>query len=474
MNRPTAPAGALALVRKDVRCLLPLWTTGVVVATLAGLTDTSGAEAARRFAFTDLQALQLATAAAVIVGLGAQSFGHEYSHRTLGLLLALPLSRRRVYVVKHAVLAAMLLPLTVYMWRLGLFAEFPALAWFTGTAALCLAPWCSMVGRSALAGATFTAMLPAMAFLLPAMAMTIADPAADAERGAWVAWEWMMAPLLAGGAMLGWRRFVRLDAIDCTAASRVAASPTRRPRAAPRHPLWAMVRKELGLHRVAFAMVLFYAGLTVIAALVHLRHGTPPAASAAFRVASAFYWAGLPVLMGAVATAEERQLGTLTWQLLLPLPAWLQWTVKAAVVFGIAPLLTVGAPLLVGSLFWPGVLPNVGLAAGLAAITTAASLYVSSLCTSGLRAALVSLVGVPLVLWLVGASALAFGPADFVTWRGRVGLWLALGSIVVAVLLGFAAVNHRAEPPPAARVRRQLVALAAVVGIGVALVVGTA
>ena len=46
------------------------------------------------------------------VALGAQSFGHEYSHRTLGLLLSQPIDRRRLFLYKLAVLFVMLLTLT--------------------------------------------------------------------------------------------------------------------------------------------------------------------------------------------------------------------------------------------------------------------------------------------------------------------------------------------------------------------------
>ncbi len=42
------------------------------------------------------------------MALGAQSFGHEYSHRTLGLLLSQPADRRRLFLYKLGVLFVML------------------------------------------------------------------------------------------------------------------------------------------------------------------------------------------------------------------------------------------------------------------------------------------------------------------------------------------------------------------------------
>ena len=50
------------------------------------------------------------------VALGALSIGHEYSHRTLPLLLSQPASRARVFVVKQVVLAMMLLSLALVAW----------------------------------------------------------------------------------------------------------------------------------------------------------------------------------------------------------------------------------------------------------------------------------------------------------------------------------------------------------------------
>jgi hypothetical protein len=466
----TAPrasaAGTAAVVWNDARSLLPFWMAGMAAATLAGATAGLGLEAIQRMAFADPHALSLAACIAVIIALGAQSLGHEYSHRTLGLLLALPVSRRRVYLAKHSLLAAMVLPLVAYMWLLGAFNEFPALPWLAAGAALCLAPVCTMLGRGALAGAVLSVTMPAVVLILLTIVIGALDRAVDAERAARDLWVWIMLPLLGGSAVLGWHRFLRLEAID---GGGIETAPALLPYSAggvrPRHPLWLLLCKEFRLQRMAFAMTLSFSGLTALAALVNTWRGDTPQAGQIFSVASAIYWLGLPVLVGSLAVAEERQLGTLTWQLQLPWPARRQWMVKTAIVFGVAPLLSVGAPMLVGWLFWPAVRPNVDLAVTLTLITTAASLYVSSLCTSALRAAIASLIGIPLTLWLVWIAAAALGRADFLFGRGRAG-WLTLALIVVAPLVGFSLVNHRPEPPAPARIRRQLLALAALIGTG--------
>jgi hypothetical protein len=470
---PRAPtADTLALAWNDARSLLPFWMAGVAAATLAGVTDRVGVEGLRRIAFADPHALSLAACIAIIIGLGAQSLGHEYSHRTLGLLLALPVSRRRVYLAKHAVLAAMVLPLAASLWLLGAFVGFPALPWLAAAAAMGLAPLCTMVGRSALAGAALSVTLPAVVLVLLTIVSVAFDGSADAERAARDLWAWTMLPLLAGSAVLGWRRFQRLEAIGGGGAG---TSPAWWPYEAggvrPRHPLWLLVRKEVRLQRMAFVMTMIFAAMSASAALVNTWRGDSPEAGQVFSVASAIYWLGLPVLVGSLAVAEERQLGTATWQLQLPWPAWQQWMVKAATVFGVASVLSVGAPLLVAGLFWPAVRPDVELAVALTAITTAASLYSSSLFTSALRAAIASLTGIPVILWTIGVAAAALGRPDFLFWHGRGAAWLTLVLIVVVLLVGFSAVNHRPEPPEPARIRIQLLTLAGVIGTGVLLLV---
>ena len=52
------------------------------------------------------------------------------------------------------------------------------------------------------------------------------------------------------------------------------------------------------------------------------------------------YGALLAVLIGSLASAEERQNGTLEWQLLLPMAAWKQWAVKVGTVLVLTALLS--------------------------------------------------------------------------------------------------------------------------------------
>src|SRR5206468_2033217 len=144
--------------------------------------------------------------------------------------------------------------------------------------------------------------------------------------------------------------------------------------------------------------------------------------------ATAIYALGLPALVGSLAIAEERQLGTLAWQLQLPTPAWQQWAAKVGTVFGVTLLLSIGVPGLLVPAIWPSERPLVEMPVVLAIAMTAVSMYVSSLCATAVRALVTSVVALSFVLGLVLEPEL---------WTGRERGSVALLSLVAALLVGF-------------------------------------
>jgi hypothetical protein len=126
-------------------------------------------------------------------------------------------------------------------------------------------------------------------------------------------------------------------------------------------------------------------------------------------------------------------------------------------VFSVTLLLSIGVPVLLVPVLWPGERPLVEMPVVLAIVMTAVSMYVSSLCATAVRAVVTSVVAVSFVLWLVLEPALGNGRE-----RGSV----ALLSLVSALLVGFAFVNHRPEQPATARIWRQTLSVAALVGFG--------
>ena len=110
---------------------------------------------------------------------------------------------------------------------------------------------------------------------------------------------------------------------------------------------------------------------------------------------SAMYVGVLSMLVGALASAEERQFGTLESQLLLPVRAWQQWTVKVATCYLLAAILGVGGALLVGAMlagfsthpeYYRAIVATPAVALGLtllSAFVVTIALYCSTTCRSG-------------------------------------------------------------------------------------------
>lgn len=132
--------------------------------------------------------------------------------------------------------------------------------------------------------------------------------------------------------------------------------------------------------------------------------------------------------------------------------AWKQWTVKAAVALGLALLLGLVQP----AIMITGELSFNLLLVPMVIVLTVGSLYISSLCDSGLRAMVIS---APVMLILVLGVVARPGPALL---QGVGSYAIVLGGAVLVVLaLRFAYDNHRLGRDNR-RVQLQLLVMAAV------------
>lgn len=445
--------------------------------------------------------------------LGALSIGHEYSHRTLTMLLSQPARRERLFLLKMGVLAAMLLPLSAIA---GTVVDLPEaeserLAWalLPMLGGLFIAPWLTMAFRNPIAGAVF-AFSPSGWLWVVSERLYVAiyghEPAADVVRA--IVWTESLG-LCAVGAVMSWRMFMRLEAIDGGGTEVHLPQWLRRERTTDaaastlrkRHPVFLLLKKEIGLQQMA----LTFTGLYVVGwlTLVMVRH-TIAHADDIYTALTFLYGASMPVLIGSLASAEERQLGTHGWQVLLPIATRTQWTVKVGTAIGLALLLGIGVPgLLLASIDPAGVmrfLSRPGFAVAVTALTVV-SLYVSSLCTSGLRATLMSLSAICSVVFFVGKVAewlVASGRAVFL-WAAPVSMvartasekaWLRFGispiersrlmdalelvlvAVILAVVLRAALANHRSADPRAGRAWPQVILMAVWLTAGGLLLLG--
>jgi hypothetical protein len=229
---------------------------------------------------------------------------------------------------------------------------------------------------------------------------------------------------------------------------------------------------------------------------------------------AALHVGAIALLVGASASAEERQMGTIASDALLPMARWRRWAVKVATAAGVVVVLGIMLPWVMNLLF-PGPFPRgirqaaVGRFSlmnllrmnveGVAAIGTAfaVSLYVSSLATGALRAFLAAIGALvvtgtsvlapfyALMMWvrfnlfgwleLDGQSALVIWLVDqqagLVTATYR---WLpnAFAAVLVLMVIRYAGANHASLERPLTLIRRQVPRLVAFVLVA-ALLQGT-
>ena len=297
-----------------------------------------------------------------------------------------------------------------------------------------------------------------MAHLAAEVALWLRDGSID-DRGAGQA-AFRTAVLVTGlagitliSAISGWRLFMRLEAVSGPASSieldrwwptrhsATALSPAR----TRRHPLWLLALKELRLQQLTLVVTPMFA--VGWGALVMWR--SEPDAGEVLNTVGFVYYGSLAVLIGSLASAEERQLGTHEWQTLLPIATWKQWSVKLAIVLGLTLAVSVGVPTLLAA-------GAVGVRAwhiGVVALLTIGSLYISSLCRSGLHALAWSVPILVVALLLLGSR---LGPLLFTNQLLLAGALTAAGA--AAAWFGFE--NHRTTKPAARRIGWQALFIA--------------
>ena len=362
---------------------------------------------------------------------------------------------------------------------------------------LFLAPWLTMACRSPIAGTVFALAIPA-ALLAAGELIGVSvygyGPVMEAFRLQFV-WIGTLAFCGIGGAMT-WRMFTRLEAIDGGSdevrlqhwvrlgsdAGSAVAQLTRR------NAVWLLVTKELRLQQMPFVLAALYALIWMIAAS-STRWVTDSAYIYALGTGTIAYAGLLSMLIGSSASAAERQMGTLEWQVLLPIAAWKQWAVKVGVVLGLTLILALGLPIVLTAALSMFVRDNavsfnqVEAPLIMVPLLATGSLYVSSLCRSGLWALLMSIPAVVASVMFLQFAWERVGIAVYHAVRQftegpmpryrpmyflppRAFGYLLIGS-VIAIAVRFALINHRSADHPAKRVWMQVIVMAAFVAAGI-------
>lgn len=334
-----------ALVRKEVRLLLPSFAIGLV-AVLAIWLIPNRPDQAMDFK-ASLGILAFLVSPGLLVLMTMASFGRELSGGTFSFLLSQPVPRSRVWWTKALLLAAAAGILWMAWW-LALssnsnFLEIPRedrsdafLTAFLFTIVVYSGGlWTTVFFRELAAAFWFTLLTPAaLALALAALLGNNSDEANPVLRSSLIGG-------LAGYSAIGFQfaRWLFLRAQDTHWTGGEITLPGvrgwtgwlggrgERRRLRPKAALW---KKELQLYQSQFVL----AGLL---ALVHLAVIAVRTWGGDFKdypalefVLEHFWvlWAAMPLLVGSAAVAEERRLGTLEAQLCLPSRRRTQFGIK--------------------------------------------------------------------------------------------------------------------------------------------------
>lgn len=400
--------------------------------------------------------------------LAAAVFGQEFSTHTLERLLSQPVSRRRLWYDKILPAAVMILVIPAAIILLMVLLDpseildqqfrmdFGLIAWRLFSVAVFafgVVPWLTLRLRSLVAGAVFGIFLLNLLWISLTALVNWGFP----EMG-WFAtvqqfeFSVRVAPALGLGALgylLGCRQFLYFQVVDdgrnAGLLSGMAFDWRRARGHKPGHWGWlALVKKELRLHQVgALAAALFC--LTCLATALSCKPA--PAGDAWLMAAPLFlYWFILPVVIGAMVVAEERNSGLLECQLTLPPSRLKQWIIKALAANALLLILGVLLPtpwmVYLDSCFSRDSLQGFGWAAYWRTVPglfwgAAVAMLASSLCRSSLNAILLAYgaAGVFLLglmgLELLNATTGCFEKPDFAP--GRLG-WPADGGEIAGRL----------------------------------------
>ena len=402
MTRP-ALAG---LVHKEARGLWPIWA-GSAVAGLA-------------YAVTRAPQLAMPGWLAYFFGsatLAAMTIGHEYTHHTLPTLLSLPVERRRLALAKLLAVVPMIASLGLIALAMAprgtSFTRNTVIGGLSALAAVTLAPWLTMVCRSPLAGTVFSLGIAGMLQLvtdgmvlgwLKLGGTPIMPLPALHDRVLAVS----LIVTATAGALAGWRAFMRREAIDGPDThlvwprwlrSSMALDGARHIAEARRHhPMWLLVKKELRVQHMAIVVAGINMMIWLATHAVVGRFDEMNVAIAA--VVPVLYGVLVAILIGSLASAEERHMGTLEWQVLLPVAMWRQFAVKTAVALTMSLVLAFALPLLLAR----GELAVTPVHAAAVLLLTIGSMFVSSRCDSTLKALALSASALFVIAAMLGWS----------------------------------------------------------------------
>ncbi|MDB6041404.1 MAG: hypothetical protein JWM99_5245, partial [Verrucomicrobiales bacterium] len=313
---------------KETRALLPAWAMTLAIIIIGGLVLSN--QNVMQIWFPYALGTQLVSALV---------FGHEFTDKTIGPLLAQPISRSQLWGEKMLVLAAALSGIEICLLlvvgpRFLLLKEIEPndsnlaglLLFLPVVTGWCSAPLMTLIMRGTLGGTALTILFP-LVFALAALALNVSD-------------QWIFAYTLATQsgyalicAMLGYFMFRSLeDKGSVSAVITTTALGTLTDKIAGGTGAIAnLIKKELRLQQPVFLLAFVLFAFWV--ALMLIKWSRPMFSVEYLAVPAAILVVAVPALSGIITVAEERHLGLHDWHLTLPQSPRRQWLIKLGVGF---------------------------------------------------------------------------------------------------------------------------------------------
>jgi ABC-type transport system involved in multi-copper enzyme maturation permease subunit len=458
-----------ALVRKEIRLLLPSWLAAMALAVVPVWLVHPGPP--HDLVFSSPGLLVFGGFGLGVLILSLTPFGQEFNAGTFNQLLSQPLPRNRLWLAKTGVLAAGLISALValslsYALYAGESASrplLPGLLLSGGTIALVACGsglWTSLLLRQVTSAFWVALVVPLGIGVATARVSELYQEAPVAA--------WAVAALVVyavAGYLWGHRLFLRAQDTQWTGGTiRLPAWRNAKARASfrasgpGRTVLRSLIGKELQLHHISLLVAAAVFLLHVFVLVLRRLHdpGLTEASSVVYMILMGWMvlWFALPFLLGSLAVAEERKLGTLESLLCLPVDRRIQFAVKFGVALALSVLLCAIIPWLIES---------AGLSLGalggpfdsafdwrilviltiLAVVIAALSFYASTLARHALQAMGLAVVAMILTALLIAAATSVPAAGGIAPWGNpRLVVWIGIPTLSFAVL-GLAYFNSR-------------------------------
>jgi ABC-type transport system involved in multi-copper enzyme maturation permease subunit len=303
--------------------------------------------------------------------LAVWSFGNEFQYKTISLLLTEPVGRLQIWREKLVVmLAAVLSACLIYYigWRQVLDQNFSGWVMVSGflIAAVSSATFWTLTARSTIGGTILGGAFPYLVLVFgisfyEAALVRHSDPTEvfPILRTVFAIFVLYSLAML----WLGHRKLMRFEARgDVASHDLMTRIPNVLPKSLDRWLSWKqsgpalnLIRKEIHLLQPVWLLTLLWIGLTVCVGLLRLFQIKEIIIGQAAVSLVVIYTLLMGTLAGVVSMGEERQSGTHSWHLTLPVSLLRQWSIKLVVILaasficGVAVLGT--ASLSVGPVF---------------------------------------------------------------------------------------------------------------------------